>query len=298
VRFPICAACGADAWSEVYRGPVRDGKFGASRAASVARCGNCGVERLEEAACLKPADYTSKVYRERLGQGHDVVAHYGEHDELARFTLDAIWPLSLRDRIVADIGCGGGSLLDHVSGLPARCLAIDPDTGFAASLGDRGYEWQPSCEAAAAKWAGRIDVAFCIQVIEHVERPRDFLASILPLLARDGVLVLSTPNRRDILFDLLPDEFPAFFYRTQHRWAFDADSLTACAQGAGFQVRRTSHVHRYGLANAMLWLRDRRPKGRAGLAPLDAGIDAHWKAWLEASGRSDNLYMQLSPVLG
>lgn len=291
--FPPCTACGADSWTIVHEGPVRDGKFGASRPSRVARCGGCGVERLDEADCLKAADYASDAYRDRLGQGHDVDRHFREHDELARFTLETIWPLSLRGKTVADVGCGGGSLLDHLRGLPARRVAIDPDTGFAESLRARGYEWFAGCEAAATVLAGKIDVAFCVQVIEHVERPRDFLAAIRGLLAPDGLLVLSTPNRRDVLFDLLPDDFPPFFYRTQHRWAFDAASLSACARAAGFAVDAVRHVHRYGIANAMLWLRDRRPKGRSALPPLDATMDAHWKAWLEATGRSDNLYLLL-----
>lgn len=291
--FPPCAACGADSWRIVYEGPVRDGKFGAVRPARAAACGGCGAERLDETVCLKAADYESDLYRDRLGQDHDPARHFRDHDELARFTLETIWPASLRGAKVADIGCGGGSLLDHLRGLPECCLAVDPDSGFAPSLIARGYEWHPSCEAATAVRGGKIDVAFCIQVIEHVERPRDFLASIRSLLAPGGLLVLSTPNRRDILFDLLPDDFPPFFYRTQHRWAFDAASLGACARAAGFAVDSVRHVHRYGIANAMLWLRDRRPKGRTALPPLDAAMDAHWKAWLESTGRSDNLYLLL-----
>ena len=130
---------------------------------------------------------------------------------MASFTLEALWPRSVRAANVADIGAGGGSLLDHLRGVASGCLAIEPDPIFAAALAARGYAHFPSCEAGMREWASRIDVAFCIQVIEHVERPRDFLASIRGLLAPTGRLVLSTPNRNDILFDLLPNDFPAFF---------------------------------------------------------------------------------------
>lgn len=294
--FPDCMACGERSWRIVYRGPVRDGKFGATKDSRVAKCAACGVERLDEADCLKPVDYASTAYRDRLGQGHDVARHFQEHDELARFTLEALWPRSVRAANVADIGAGGGSLLDHLRGVADGCLAIEPDPIFAASLAARGYAHFPSCEAGLREWASRIDVAFCIQVIEHVERPRDFLASIRALLAPTARLVLSTPNRNDILFDLLPDDFPAFFYRTQHRWIFDAASLSACARAAGFVVEEVRHLHRYGLANAMMWLRDRRPKGRTPLPPLDRTMDAHWKGWLESAGRSDNLYLHLRPA--
>ena len=292
-NFPRCAICGDQSWAFVYRGAVRDGAFGATREGEVARCGGCGVDRLAESLCLSDTDYRTGIYRNHLGQGHDLAKHYKSHDEFARFTTEVVWPRSLRGRVVADIGCGGGSLLDHLGALPAERLAIDPDTEFAQSLRARGYTWMPSAQAATASHTRRVDVAFAIQVIEHVENPAAFLAEIRPLLAPDGVLVLSTPNRDDILMDLLPDDFQAFFYRAQHRWYFDLSSLTRCAAAAGFAVIETRYVHRYGIANAMLWLRNRRPMGRVRVAPLDAHLDGLWRSWLEANGRPDNLYLVL-----
>ncbi len=294
--FPPCPICGSDSWTIVHSGAVRDGGFGTTRPGEVARCGGCGVDRLSERLCLPDLAYQTAAYRDHLDQGHDVARHHAMHDEFARFTLDTLWPGSLRGTIVADIGCGGGSLLDHLRGLPDEILAIDPDIGFAASLQGRGYRWIASARDAAATHAHRIDVAFSIQVIEHVADPRAFLADIRPLLAPDGVLIVSTPNRADILMELLPDDFPAFFYRTQHRWCFDAASLARCANAAGFAVAQTRHVHRYGLANAMQWLRDRRPKGRIALPSIDRAMDGLWTSWLESTGRADCLYQILRPM--
>ncbi len=294
--FPRCPICDHDDWTVVHSGAVRDGGFGKNRLGRVARCGGCGVERLAESLCLPDHAYQTAAYRDHLDQGHDLARHYAGHDEFARFTLETLWPNSLRGKIVADIGCGGGSLLDHLRGLPDELLAIDPDRGFAASLQDRGYRWIPSAREAAATHGGRIDVAFSIQVIEHVADPRGFLAEIRPLLSPDGVLIVSTPNRADILMELLPGDFPGFFYRTQHRWCFDAASLARCAGAAGFAVTQTRHVHRYGMANALLWLRDRRPKGRNALPPIDRAMDGLWTSWLEATGRADCLYQILRPM--
>lgn len=289
VDFPRCPICGGESWRVVHDGGVRDGAFVAGRTGQVARCAGCGVERLAEGLCLPDVAYESDVYRDRLGQGHDLQHHFDTHDELARFTLEAIWPHSLRGKIVADIGCGGGSLLDHVAKLPSEILAVDPDPGFAASLKGRGYGWFASARDAAASHAGRVDVAFSIQVIEHVADPRGFLADIGALLAPGGIAVVSTPNRADVLMDLLPEDFPRFFYRTQHRWYFDAGTLTRCAEAADLLVAEVRHVHRYAIANAMLWLRDRRPRGRTPLQPLDSSLDLLWRSWLEANGRADNL---------
>ncbi len=180
--FPICPTCGSDRWTVVYDGPVRDGGFGVTKPGRVACCESCGVERLAESACLPDAAYSGPEYRRHIGQDHDLLKHYATHDELARFTLDMVWPLSLRGKVVADVGCGGGSLLDHICGLPKKTIAIDPAKGFKASLQDRDYVWFESASHAARDYAGKVDVAFSIQVIEHVSDPKAFLADIRALL--------------------------------------------------------------------------------------------------------------------
>jgi 2-polyprenyl-3-methyl-5-hydroxy-6-metoxy-1,4-benzoquinol methylase len=293
VDFPPCAVCGDDRWRTVHRGPIRDGVFGAWRDAEVRRCGGCGVDRLAERACLHLESYQSTDYRHRLEQDHDADRHYAAHDELARFTLETLWPRSLRGRTVADVGCGGGALLDHLRGLAGSIVAIDPAVPFSESLKARGYAWFPSAADAAREFAGQVDIALSTQVIEHVDDPRAFLTDIAGLLKPDGIAVVSTPNRRDVLMELLPDTFPSFFYRVQHRWAFDAASLSQCVTHAGLEVAEVRHVHRYGIANTMYWLKEGKPRGRTPMEPLDAAADKLWQAWLENNGRADNLYVVL-----
>src|SRR5665213_2611459 len=124
--FPPCAVCGDIGWQSIHRGSVRDGVFGAYRDAEVRRCSGCRVDRLAESACLRIESYRSPDYRHRLQQDHDINHHNAAHDELARFTLDVLWPMSLRGKTVADIGCGGGALLDHVRGMADTIIAVDP----------------------------------------------------------------------------------------------------------------------------------------------------------------------------
>lgn len=292
IDFPACPLCGNDQWTLIYQGDVRNGPFGSSCPGEVARCSGCGVDRLGESSCLDDQAYASEHYRLHLGQSHDLQHHRAEHDHLARFTLEVSWPDSLRNLVVADVGCGGGVLLDHLNGRPQTLLAIDPDPGFRASLESRGYRWYPDAEQACQEWGGSVDRIFTIQVIEHVSDPLAFLRDIQRLLTPGGSLVLSTPNRNDILMSLLPDDFPSFFYRVQHRWMFDADSLRRCAEQAGLVVEEVRSVHRYGFSNAVHWLRDRRPRGLKALAPLDRTVDGLWRTWLEDKGFADTLYLR------
>ncbi len=297
MSFDSCEICRASDWNEVYRGPVRDGTFGSScEQASVARCAGCGVDRLAEECATPDSAYLTETYRRKLQQGLDSESYFELHDELQIHTLQALWPTSLRGAVVADIGCAGGSLLDHLQGISAVQVAIEPSAVFSESLAQRGYRVYPYAREALRDWARQVDYAFSIQVIEHVHNPRSFLMEIRELLAPGSRLVISTPNRNDILMALLPDDFPEFFYRTVHRWYFDARSLAECARSAGFDVVETRFAHRYGMANAIAWLRDRRPTGRSRIDAIGPLADDLWRSYLEQSGQADCIYMTLQPA--
>ena len=92
---------------------------------------------------------------------------------------------------------------------------------------------------------------------------------------------------------LIPDDFPSFFYRTQHRWYFDANSLELCAKSAGFEIVEMNYIHRYGMSNTLHWLRDKLPTGMKKIQGINALVDNFWKAHLEDTHQSDNLYIHL-----
>lgn len=297
MSFAPCEICGSDRWTDLYRGAVRDGAFGSARPNGlVALCGGCGAGRMAEDFCLKDEDYESPAYRAKLQQALDVAKHKQEHDAFQRFSVAAIEHLELRDSALADIGCAAGTFLDYVRGLTGRSIGIEPNSYFHESLRTQGTEIYPYAADAAKSIAGQVDIATAFQVIEHTKDPRRFLEDVRPLLKPDGVLVLTTPNRKDILLDLLPIEFAAFFYRTVHRWYFSAESLAACAQAAGYRVEGVRFMHRYGLSNAMTWMRDKRPSGWSRLPGITDTADQMWKLSLQQSGQADNLAIYLKPA--
>ena len=295
-HFAACEICGADNWTSVRVGPVRDGAFGnlSGPDAEIAQCAGCAAQRLDETSCTDAGTYETPAYREKLQQATDAEGFFDEHDIMQLQNLSVLWPNSLRGSTVADIGCAAGSFLDHVHGLVDSAVAVEPFTGYHDSLRARGYDVFQYADGAAANWTGRIDRAFSFSVLEHVDDPRRFLSDIATLLTASGELMLSTPNRTDALMDLLPDAYPAFFYRSVHRWYFDAASLTNLAEHAGLVVREIQCVHRYGLSNALRWIRDRKPGGREAMPHIDARLDAVWQRHLEAEGAGDYLYARLA----
>ena len=199
----------------------------------------------------------------------------------------------MRDKVLVDVGCAAGSFLDHVSGLAKETIAIEPCTAYHDSLLAHGHIVFPSCEVAIEQKINNVDFVFSFSVIEHVSNPREFLQNIASMMGPSSRLLISTPNRNDVLMDLLPEDYPAFFYRTVHRWYFDQGSFSRCAEFSGMDVIESRCVHRFGLSNALIWLRDRKPGGSFSLPSVNAVMEHCWQNSLEQAGTGDYLYFWL-----
>ena len=295
--FAACEVCGADAWKPVYQGPVRDGTFGKLTPPTiVAACDDCGVGRLAEATCHDDDFYAGPDYWASVVGGD---GFSNAHEMMADDALRSLWSEKLAGKIVAEIGTGGGGFLDQLLGLaapPDRVIAIEPADELRPALEARGFETFAYAADAKDAFAGTVDLACTFNVIEHVPNPVGFLTDAATLLAADGRLLLSTPNRDDTLIDLAPD-YPAFFYRAAHRWYFDADALAACAAKSRLKVSRVHFVQRYGLANALVWMRDGKPSAHDSLPGLrDARLDQMWQDNLVRRGVADRMYAVLEKV--
>ncbi|MBN1849821.1 MAG: class I SAM-dependent methyltransferase [Deltaproteobacteria bacterium] len=260
----------------------------------IAKCAYCKVERLNESACKDESFYKNKDYRQLLNEPDDALGFLVEHDIIQLRNLSALWPDSIRNKCIADIGCAAGSFLDHVSSLASQVIAIEPCEEYHDYLKRRDCAVYSSIESALPEWKEKVEYAFCFSVIEHVLNPLSFLSSIRALMKPGGRLIISTPNVEDILMDLKGDEYRRFFYRVVHRYYFGRDSFEYCVRKAGFSVVESKCVHRFGLSNAMAWLRDGRPTGDKPLEHLDSPmLDQFWKGYLESIGSADYLYFKL-----
>ncbi len=298
--FKPCEICGADDWSSIiYEGAIRSGSFGTrTHGGKVARCGRCGVDRLDEDVSISALAYESDNYRIAMAQGLEVEDFFAHADPVQIHNLLAFWPLDIRGKVVADIGCGAGSFLSHVSGLARKIIAIEPTERYHDSLRERGYDVFSYAADALKNHPEGIDIAVTFQVIEHVFNPRAFLAEIAALLKPGGRLIIATPNRDDVMMKLLPEDFSPFYYRAAHRWYFDSPSLHYCIELAGLHVKSQRYIQTYGMANAFLWMKDRKPTGNTRLPGINHVADQFWNAYLEATGQSDNIFMLVGKSCG
>lgn len=286
-----CEVCKRNDWLVFYQGKIRDGKFGNYiDGATVFECKNCQTRRLENKFCVEQSAYESNAYRQKLKQDILSETFHKTHNAMASYFLSILHPFDLNEKIVVDVGSGGGHLLDAIGDGPSKKIAIEPTPNFHQSLNEKGFEVFSYAENALPKYSNKVDFAFSQFVIEHVENPLSYLKSINLLLNNEGFAIVCTPNADDIMLDMLPDDYPSFFYRTVHRFYFNAKSLTEAGRQAGLETISIRYLQRYRMDNALLWLRDRRPSGTKSFSPINEEMSKMWKERLEELGRSDCIY--------
>ncbi|MEO9221734.1 MAG: class I SAM-dependent methyltransferase [Mycobacteriaceae bacterium] len=142
-------------------------------------------------------------------------------------------------QMVFEAGCGEGYGADLLSRTATRVIALDYDAYTAAHVGRR-YPQLPVVRgnlAALPVAAASVQVVVNLQVIEHLWDQLGFLRECARVLSPDGVLLISTPNRRT--FSPGRDS-PLNPFHTRE---LAADELTELVTEAGFTVRSMRGVH-------------------------------------------------------
>lgn len=272
----------------LFKGKIRNGHFGnmSDEVFEILQDDKYGYAYLDH---FPKIDYESSSYRELVNDGSLAEDYFRQHDSEQAGYYNYISPHINRQSVIADCGCGGGSLLDLVKGMVSKTISIEPYLGYHESLKQRGHEVFQSVEHAVASANIKPDVALSIQVIEHTYEPLDYLTSIFNLLDNNGKLILFTPNLNDIMLKLHFDIYAPFFFRTVHNYYFTAESLAKLGVEAGFKSFETLYYHDFGMDNAIHWLRDNSPKKNLPIKGIDANINKLWKNYLESTGQSYNV---------
>ena len=105
---------------------------------------------------------------------------------------------------VLDVGCGTGFLLEQLAGRGFSGIGVDlsPESVEHANrrLGEIGASDRLTAVVGSAYEPphGPYDLIALTDVLEHLEDPRACLAALRAQLAPEGLLVISTPNRRSL----------------------------------------------------------------------------------------------------
>jgi len=148
-----------------------------------------------------------------------------EAEHLARYR----WAVGLvRGKRVLDAGCGTGYGSELIAAEGAATVVgvdIDEEAIETAKTGQTAATFVVADLRELPTDLGEFDLVVCFEVLEHLDEPEAALDALARVLARDGILVVSSPNR-----DVYPPGNPF------HKHEFLPDEL------AGALAARFGHV--------------------------------------------------------
>jgi 2-polyprenyl-3-methyl-5-hydroxy-6-metoxy-1,4-benzoquinol methylase/Zn ribbon nucleic-acid-binding protein len=143
-----------------------------------------------------------------------------------------------------EIGCGYGNLLLEAKNLGFSVRGLDYSAHAAATANHKlGSEVVRAAPTPTGLFpANSFDVCVLADVIEHVRDPRRFLSDLLPLLDKNGIIFIATPDLNSLSAKLLGPRWVE--YKLEHLYYFNAESISRLLRNIGFTAIETSGNHK------------------------------------------------------
>jgi 2-polyprenyl-3-methyl-5-hydroxy-6-metoxy-1,4-benzoquinol methylase len=125
--------------------------------------------------------------------------NYTREEDLKRlkFIQEEILKLQNPNAKVLDVGCGNGNNSRQIASLGFEVLGIDISK-TTIDEANRLNEYQNlSFEKIAAEdlaISNKFDAIICSEVVEHLHKPTPVIKTLINLLEKDGVLIVTVPN--------------------------------------------------------------------------------------------------------
>lgn len=294
-----CSVCGSGDIRVIYEGVIRDGKAGnvTKSKYQMYQCQKCRTIWHDHADKDYDAYYASGAYRMHLEGSSKIHTFYKNHDAECLDKFIYTGTKIFRDKVVADLGCGGGSFADYIHTVAKKVLAVEPCAAFHSEMKKKGLEVFSYAADMLNLYRNNIDVIVSFDVIEHVDVPRQFLQEIFDLLKPGGgCAYIGTPTDAPVMRELLGEEYESFLFTTQHPWIFHKKSFEELARSCGITNYQCNYYQRYGLGNLLYWLMEKKPGGRKQYPFITKAMDQCWKAELEEKELSDYMVFEFQKL--
>jgi SAM-dependent methyltransferase len=158
------------------------------------------------------------------------------------FPLEISWRWTIRCNIlygltcigrVLDVGCGNGGWLGQMKLYGFECYGCEPDSlraKTAASIKDVKIS---ATDLHTAQYSdGFFDVVHIWNVLEHVHDPKAVLKEANRILKKEGLIIISSPNRDSILVRVYPnlEDVP------RHLFSFSLKTIKLYLEKTGFRL--------------------------------------------------------------
>jgi SAM-dependent methyltransferase len=142
-----------------------------------------------------------------------------------------------------DVGTGRGDGTALVAEVAAPCIGLEYGLRSALLAARRGCTIARGDARRLPFAAGCFDSVTCLDVLEHVPRPREAVAELARVLRPGGVLILQTPNR-ELFKERVLSGLRAFGFRQKQPYdrPLPLAALRRLLAGAGFAVDEERRV--------------------------------------------------------
>jgi 2-polyprenyl-3-methyl-5-hydroxy-6-metoxy-1,4-benzoquinol methylase len=231
VKCPICYTEVEERnFKETYISPYNNQEY------KRYECPNCDVHWWEPLKII-PEFYENEVFEGYAAFHEGVGTRLGENHK----AFFKYFPSNVRGKLL-DVGCGDGRFLRHAKEQGFEVWGIDfdkksvenvkrnlgIDTVFAMSL-EEFYEY-------AKEKNLKFDVITFFEVLEHQDKPREFLEMVKGLLKEGGYIAGSVPNRESVFQKELNQEIYFWIDNPPHHFLrFSKSSLEKALNFSGFK---------------------------------------------------------------
>jgi SAM-dependent methyltransferase len=118
---------------------------------------------------------------------------------------------------------------------------VDLDASAAKAARAKGHEF--ACQRIEEFESGRrFDLVLLMNLIEHVDAPRQVLANVARLLAPGGLVLIKTPNLDSLDARLFRGSYWAGLHVPRHWVLFTRESFERALAGSGLQISKFAYT--------------------------------------------------------
>lgn len=237
-------------------------------------------------------EYYDKNYRQKVSHKSRVASTnpseiFEVYKNFQQDRLIHIRPYLALNKNLLEIGASAGQFLCHIKNEVNKVFAVELDEACCRFISSKfGIDADSNFLEYSIFKNQKFDIICSFQVLEHIEKPIEFIKVMSQYLKKGGTIFIEVPNLNDPLISIWNNQaYRNFFYHTDHLHYFSENSLLKVIIEAGFKDSQVEifYTQDYNLLNHLNWIMNEQPQEDCflGLSEINLhGVNKEIVSWL------------------